>query len=76
MNQVVQHVLEVCKSADPKVEINKKLLLEIAEDHQYPEDVKNIILKTCDQKNNFFCIICVFQAVQLPRMYTKLSKRK
>lgn len=46
--QVIKHVLEVCKSADPKVEINKKLLLEIAEDHQYPEDVKNIIFRTCD----------------------------
>ena len=31
-----------------KIDINKKLLLEIAEDHPQPEEVKEIISKICD----------------------------
>ena len=46
--QVVRHVLEVCTAGENKVDINKKLLLEIAEDHPQPEEVKEIISKICD----------------------------
>ena len=44
--QVIQYLLEHCRS-ESKVELNKKLLLEIAEDHAQAELVKEIIERTC-----------------------------
>ena len=45
--QVIKHVLEFCTTNDNKMEINKDLLLEIANDHSYPEQVKDIIERIC-----------------------------
>ena len=44
---MIQFLLEQCCRSDSKVELNKKLLLEIAEDHVQAELVKEIIERTC-----------------------------
>ena len=46
-NKVIQYLLEQCCRSDSKVELNKKLLSEIAEDHVQAELVKEIIERTC-----------------------------
>ncbi len=41
--KVIRYVLEVCTNSENKVDINKRLLLEIADDHHSSTSVKDII---------------------------------
>ena len=40
---MIRYVLEVCTNSENKVDINKRLLLEIADDHNSSTLVKNIV---------------------------------
>ena len=40
---MIKYVLEVCTNGENKVDINKRLLLEIADDHLSSTLVKNIV---------------------------------
>ena len=42
---VIRYILEFCINSDPKPEVNRELLLEIAEDHSQCEQVKDIIME-------------------------------
>ena len=40
---VIRYILEFCENCDPKPDINRELLLEIAEDHSKSDQVMEII---------------------------------
>ena len=49
--EVIRHLLTFIKglTGEKEVETNRKLLLEIAEDHEEPELVREILLELVDQ---------------------------
>ena len=44
---MISYVLEVCTQSENKVDINKSLLLEIADDHHSSALVKDIVYTMC-----------------------------
>ena len=43
--EVIRYVLEYCRDYDPRPDINKEILLEIAEDHDRSQEVTDIIME-------------------------------